>query len=444
VRFLRAARFLYVLPVLPVAASLCFVGVFGVNVVVGDQWEMAALFRKLSAGTLSFWDLWQPHNEHRFLFPRMAMLALGALTGWNNVAEMYLFQACLALTLLVLCLSLSERVRARPLLLVPVALLVFSPRQWSNMLWGYQLTFALTLLFAVLALFCLQASSRLRLAGNKYRGGIIFGAAILCATVASGSSIQGLLVWPAGFLQLLIPLSSLREKVWVLIAWVGAAVTVWTLYFLGYDARLGSENSEPPVLAFLSQPLASVEHVLTLLGSSLLPALFAGVASGALLAALVALTVVLIWRSERPHDYAFWLSLLAFSLLVLLAVTAGRGVQDPDDALVASRYTTFSLLTVASVYAMLVEFRLARRSHLASGLLLAACAMILFSAPFSYRNALDAATQHREARIEAAEILATYDSRSDQELADLNRHPEVVRRNAVALERLDYNVFASR
>jgi hypothetical protein len=443
VRFPRAARLLYVLPVLPGVASLCFVGVFGVNVVVRDQWEMAALFRKLSAGTLSFWDLWQPHNEHRFLFPRMAMLALGALTRWNNVAEMYLFQACLALTLLVLCLSLSERVRTRPLLLVPVALLVFSPRQWSNMLWGYQLTFALTLLFAVLALFCLQASSKPRLSGTKRLGGVLFGAAIVCATVASGSSIQGLLVWPAGLLQLLIPLSAGRERVWALVVWVVAAATVWTLYFLDYDARLGSHGTESPVLSFLYRPGASVEYVLNLLGSSLLPKTYAVTTCGVVLAVGAALIVVLVRRSVNPHDFAFWLSTLAFSLLVILAVTIGRGGPDADGAL-ASRYTTFSLLAITSVYAMLVEFRAARRSHLASGLLVAACALIVLCAPASYLNALGAGARHREARIEAAEILATYDSRSDQELATLNRRPEVVRRNASVLERLDYNVFANR
>lgn len=124
----------YLLILLPATLSSLFVSFFGVNVVVRDQWEMAGLFGELYSGDLSLSELWVPHNEHRFLFPRIAMLALGTVTDWNNVAEMYLIQLCLLATLVVLFFAFRDSVGARPLLFVPVAFLVFSLRQWFNML----------------------------------------------------------------------------------------------------------------------------------------------------------------------------------------------------------------------------------------------------------------------------------------------------------------------
>jgi hypothetical protein len=43
---------------------------------------------------------------------------------------------------------------------VPVALLIFSFRQYENMLFGFQISFAFTQTFGVLALYLLSSSSR--------------------------------------------------------------------------------------------------------------------------------------------------------------------------------------------------------------------------------------------------------------------------------------------
>src|SRR5947209_20106535 len=97
--------FPYILILLPVALGFFFVHLFGVNVVFADQWlAIVPLFDKLSTGTLGVSDLFAQHLEHRIFFPRVATLLLAGITKYNTVAEMYLIQICLLLTLIVLLL----------------------------------------------------------------------------------------------------------------------------------------------------------------------------------------------------------------------------------------------------------------------------------------------------------------------------------------------------
>ncbi|MGH3147439.1 MAG: hypothetical protein ACRDTR_16710, partial [Rubrobacter sp.] len=336
----------YLLILLPAALSLAFVGAFGVNVVVRDQWEMVRLFAELASGTLSFGDLWATHNEHQFFFPRIAMLVLGTLSDWNNLAEMYLIQVCLLVTLAILFLAFRRDVGSnRPFLFVPVAFLILSFRQWSNMLWGYQLTFALTLLSSVLSLFFLRTATLAWQAGRRGSGGAAFVAALSGATVAAGSSIQGLLVWPAGLLPLLAARLTASEKAVFTGIWTSAGVGVWSAYFLGYEAHLGSDSSLPNPLA---DPALGVGFFLSLLGNSLTSRPGGALACGLLLVVLAAAVAILARRARTVADYSFWLSLVALSFLILLAITAGRG--GGTEGALASRYTTFSLIAVASLY----------------------------------------------------------------------------------------------
>src|SRR5215208_1204270 len=131
---------------LPVALAFLFVYLYGVTVVHVDQWEIIPRFEKLSLGTLGVSDLFAPHNQHRMLFPWIAMLGLGTITKYNNVAEMYFTLACFLGTLTALFLVFRSSIKPRlpfllPVFFVPIAFLVFSLSQHENMLWGFQLAF---------------------------------------------------------------------------------------------------------------------------------------------------------------------------------------------------------------------------------------------------------------------------------------------------------------
>ena len=60
--------------------------------------------------------------------------AVGVVTRYNNVAEMYLILICFLVTLAVLLLAFRYKSRLWLFLFVPISFLVFSFRQYENIL----------------------------------------------------------------------------------------------------------------------------------------------------------------------------------------------------------------------------------------------------------------------------------------------------------------------
>src|SRR5215212_1502490 len=156
-RVVAGVSWLFVL--IPAVLPYLYVRAFGVNVVFADAWEMVPNFRKWFHGRLTFADLYAQENAHRMFFPKGAELALGILTKYNNVAEMYLIVSCFLVTASVLLLAFFREIRLPLIFFVPIALLIFSFRQYENMLFGFQINFAFTQTFGVLALYLLYAAS---------------------------------------------------------------------------------------------------------------------------------------------------------------------------------------------------------------------------------------------------------------------------------------------
>jgi hypothetical protein len=420
----------YALILLPGALSIAYVHEFGVNVVFRDQWSVVDLFRALSLGELSFGDLWAPHNDHRLFFPHIVMLVLGTATEWNNLAEMYLIQACFFVTLVCLLLAFRAEGGPRLILFVPIAFLVFSLRQSQNMLWGFQITFVFAQMFAILALFLLY------LAAHRTLRKATFPASLLSATVASFSAIQGLLVWPAGLLLLIVSPSRRRRKALLIAVWSLIGAGEWVIYFVGYGRNVASPSSE-----LLALPTTGGQFFLTLLGSPLFPQRGLVLVSGAIMAGLIVASLFLVWRRGKLGEYSFWLSLLAFSLFTSLAITSGR-IGRGGEAATAPKYTTFSILAVICVYAILLKLGGEERTRLTTALVGSASVVILSSIAVSYWNGINLGAEIRATREEAAYVLSTYESQPDERLEVIHGRPETVKRRAPILEELGYNVFS--
>jgi hypothetical protein len=419
----------------PAALPYLYVRAFGVNVVFADAWDMVLVFRKWSSGRLAFADLYAQHVEHRMFFPRGAELLLGILTRYNNVAEMYLIVSCFLVTAGVLLLAFRRENGLPLLFFVPIALLIFSFRQYENMLFGFQISFAFTQTFGVLALYFLYSSSR-----NSYRL-YAFVAALGSATVASFSTAQGLLVWPAGLLGLLLGPTSTLGKKWTLAGiWVAVGLAEWVAYFVDYKTPQG----HPPLPSVLSHVGTAMEYFLTLLGSALFWRSEYALAGGLVIGCLALGGILAMFRSGVLRGHSFWISLLSYTLLILATITLGRAGMFGVWQAAVSRYTTFSVLAVASVYAMLAKIPLASRLGVIRAVLIFTLAgAILLSAGISYRNGVEVGRAQEASRERAAYVLKTYKSQPDARLAALlYPHPEIVRRRAPLLERLGYNVFS--
>jgi hypothetical protein len=430
-RVVAGVSWLFVL--IPAALPYLYVHAFGVNVVFADAWDMVLVFRKWFSGRLAFADLYAQHVEHRMFFPRGVELLLGSLTRYNNVAEMYLIVSCFLITAAVLLLAFRREIGLPLIFFVPVALLIFSFRQYENMLFGFQISFAFTQTFGVLALYLLYSSSR-----DNFRA-YAFAAALGSATIASFSTAQGLLVWPAGLLGLLLG-SVVRPGKKVLVGlWGIVGVAEWVAYFVDYKTPRG----HLPLLHAVSHIGTATEYFLTLLGSALFWQPDHAFSGGLVIGCLALAMFLATYGRGVLREHSFWISLLFYSLFILATITLGRAGMFGVWQAAISRYTTFSILAVASIYTLLARMVFVRSSGVGRAVLLVALfGIVLLSAGISYRNGIEAGRVQEASRERAAHVLETYRSQPDVRLAALYPRPETVRSRAPVLQRLGYNVFS--
>jgi hypothetical protein len=187
------------LAAVPPAYLLIVILTYTVDVPFADQWALVPLLDRFYRGKLAFGDLWTQHNEHRLLFPRLAMLALARLTGWNTHAEM-LLSVALAGGIFAVLLS-QARASARRLdtgwrWLAPVlALIVFSLGQAESWWGGWNIQIFMSALAACAAIALLARP------GLRWLNLLL---ALVCGVVATYSYAPGLLIWPVGLGLLLL------------------------------------------------------------------------------------------------------------------------------------------------------------------------------------------------------------------------------------------------
>ncbi|HEV2095422.1 MAG TPA: hypothetical protein VGQ82_02860 [Chthoniobacterales bacterium] len=321
----------------------------GVNVPFWDEWSLVDLFEKAHAHRLSFADFFAQNNEHRVVFPKIVFLALEHFTHWNTRAEMFFSVFLCALTALCLQWVLWRTLRL-PLprvliLMLVINVLLFSPCQYENWLWGYQLAcFLLTFcLLAGVAALCseLPQSLKFLLAGG-------------CAVVATFSGGNGMLLWPLLLLSFLLRADSSNRG--AAIRWSGAWIVITAcaagLYFFHYQ----KPRWHPPlaasrnlvdyycyVAAFLGSPLGRHAE-----GASLIGPVSVGSAALALFI-FFAGAIAWSWRDRALLRNAVpWISIGSFALLSAVLACITRIGFGRIQAL-ESRYTTFSLLFVLSL-----------------------------------------------------------------------------------------------
>lgn len=330
---------------IPLAILVVLVVRSWVNLPWNDEWALAFTLQDVDAGTLSLADLAFQHGEHRILFPRIFMLATAWLSDWDTRATMAVGIA-IAATSLVVLRTIARRTMASGVaagaLTVMTAWLLFSPVQWENWLWGWEIAWFLNVLGVVLTLWLLS-DDELPLP-RWVRLGLAAAAAILAMySIASGG-----FAWLAGLVVLVI-----RRWSWPQIAtWAGlAGVTVY-IYSRGYTpVQQGSL-----VDRLLDDPIASIEYALTYLGA---PLSLGGEqattrAGGVIVAITIAAIALIAWRRpSRLVTAAPWIGLAVYTLAASATTASGRLEYGLIQAL-SSRYTTVAMLLLISAAALTV------------------------------------------------------------------------------------------
>jgi len=423
------ARSAYVLIFLPFLLGLAYVYVYGVNLGCYDPLStLVPLIRKSYDGTLAFADLWAQQNEHRCLFAFLVALPLALVTHWNSVAEMYLVQlGLLAITVAYLYVFRDTcEVRVRPWLFVPIAFLVFSVRQYQTMLHAFGCMQAA--LETVAAFFCLYLLNRPRRVTAKFLGAVLF--AVMC----SYTSGQGLLVWPAGLLPILLAPLSKRQKTALATIWCAVAAVVSFFYFWGWV--------RPP---YHPGPKLSFHYFAAIVGGALFPYPEVSIATigGILLLLLSGASLVLTVNNGMARRYSFWLTIMLYGILVNAETSVGRGGFGTAHAL-ASRYATFSLFTVVGLYAILSSLNYEKLTRLVPALWGAALALAVVGIYVSGVEGYEAAEASRRERDYHVFVFRTADTQPDEALplAEWETGP-VIRSTLQFLKEHKLNVYAS-
>lgn len=417
------------------AASAMVVGMLFLYVFV---YRLNGVWQDHLASTIAFslWDqhapmghyLFQQHNEHRILVPRLVILGLGLLTRWNNVPEMFAHAMlmCIAAGLLF---TAFRREGGTLGAFLPALLMALSPRSYDA-LTGFGFPHYLAILFYVAALCQLVFG----------RGWIAFAGAVLCGEAATFSLANGLWVWPFGLAVILSRLrtSDTRAGTWTrAAAWAIASTVTIAAYFHDY---LPTGNHSDASF-FVHHPLRAIGHFLALNGTVFATTVPFAIALGALALVLyvwIAALAVRDWwqRGEQP-PYGFW---LVVSVLASNAtVTAGRAIFGPIQAL-DSRYAAFVALAPIGAY-WCVAVR--RRGWGAAPVLTGVLGSLLTAGYINVTIQTWAVapawySRHKE----AAYVLYTMRSQPDSEVLKVGPIVSETRWFSSELERMHLNVFA--
>jgi hypothetical protein len=227
----------------------------------------------------------------------------------------------------------------------PVAFLMLSFCQYGNILWGFQMAWYLVLVSMAAAFYLVDRISLTWLA---------FVGALAAAVIGSFSSLQGLLIWPAGLVLLYH-----RRRTWRYVApWLVAGVAATALYVHNFNNDEGAAAHN----AVLHHLMGAAKFYTFAIGDILgIPFRLGQAGSNwislfGLLIIVLAVLVVAVYgiRRQEGSGGPVGVALICVGLLFAAMVTEGRGVFGFWGAS-ASRYTTFDLLVPIGIYLALLD-----------------------------------------------------------------------------------------
>lgn len=406
---------------------MLYIFLFGVNVVFWDEWDIVPLFQKLHGGTLGFSDLFLPHNEHRILFPKLVFLLVDTISRYNTVVEMFCIFAFLCGTFIIFFLAFC-RCKSSFVAFLPISFLLFNLKQLDNLLWGFQIGFAMTQFFSILSLYLLSAYLK-----HKQQCLLLL-CSSACAFVASFSSLPGIFVWPAGFFMLLVVPPCRKTE---LFAWSATGMCVFALYFWGLNSP-----AMPSAKYMFSHLDKMGMFVLLEIGSSLHLKDQLLAAEGIFIIIIFGNALYTSFKKRVLSKNVFWIAVAAFSLISLLAIAAGRMTLNFESS-ADSRYVAFSALFVVATYGFLLSlYEEAKHKRVFLCLLYAFYVLFLAALPYDYSIGFMLGKESRDYKMLLSLALLHYEKEPDDVLRRLYPDSSIVKARAPLLKKYGYNVFS--
>ena len=274
--------------------------------------------------------LWAQHNEHRLIIPRIIALLQYYILGHINFRHLTLIGNLFWSTSLILIIREHRKRAQLPLLFyVPLSFLWFSLVHHENTFWamaGLQNYGAI--FFSVVALRCLLSGKALS----------------ACLACAAGV-LTSLMCWP--LFVLCIALALVRRTWRQAAALAGTALFLAILYFHRYTPTSGHPLVSVAVLDLevtLAYGLAVMGSVVRHAGYSITLGLFS----------VAAILYLVFLRKTSPWSIA--LALLALLQAATIAIgRSGYGGARYEGAVIASRFTSTSILAAIALYLLVLD-----------------------------------------------------------------------------------------
>lgn len=331
--------------ILGAAVVLFWVGSFGVNVPIADDWDHVKTSVRWHDHGSDAKSLFAPHNEHCLAIPRLLNHAALVATGGNYRMVLFL-NAAIGLGTLAAVLAFASRwpltQAAFAALAAGITALMSGWCQWQNWIWAFQTPWFLLPLILIAAAVAVARVGSVRLAVAATAVAAMLGP--LC--MANGLFV-GWALLPAVALRLA---DEPQRGRWRPLAITVAVVVAATAFGLSIVARSRGPNLGGPA-AVLASPLEAMRLFLAVLGSPLDPrGAFHGektlstVAGGLSLALGIVSAIAGLRASWRrsPRDLGPGFSLMTYGLASVAVVVVGRLSLLASEP-VESRYHTFAI-----------------------------------------------------------------------------------------------------
>ncbi|MGD1809281.1 hypothetical protein ACP6PL_28140 [Dapis sp. BLCC M126] len=417
---------------------------YSVNFPFSDQWPLAIMFEKIYAGNLSFSDLFSQFHESRKFFPRLIFIGLAYLTNWDVRYEMlviFLLTCIVSLNVYWLSrLTLKNNFITTLFLLAISNLLIFSPAQYENWLWGIQVVVYIPI--ACLTGCLVIAQKKLSL---KTKLIICF---CLC-TVSTFSYANGMLTWVLVFPGLTILASGkwqeiFTKNIWIILGGLFGFIANLVVYFYNYQ----KPDKHPSFLSAISHPVDTFHYFLTFLGA---PLAFENLTVATIIGVLVfSLWVFICWQLFRLvktdflllHRLIVWLIIGVYAIISGAVTAVGRVGFGVSQAL-APRYTAFSLyLMVSLIYLLAIFLQVTTQNNTRKKLIrynsLLLISILLVLHINTAINALDRMSDRRVILLQSKACLLMINVIHKDECLVMKRSPEPLIKTANILDELGF------
>ena len=316
---------------------------------------------------------------------------------------------------------------------IPIAWIMFSFRQFENILWGWQIQIYLCVLVFVASVYMLEKSERI-----NYK----FVIAVLSGAISSFSFFTGLLVWPVGFI--FIALRRMRNRNKLLFLWIISSIIIYILYFYNW-----TRASPQSTLFIFKQPVEVIKYLFTVIGSPMTFDTNVAITIGVLTILLTIIVfIILIHHNSLLIKNAKWIALMSFSLFSTFAMAIGRSVGGVEQAM-SSRYTTIIVLLYVGLYIIILnlcEFHTTVKDKRKYVFLKGFMVIIIISGILTgYVDGFKAGEDTYESRLNSYYYLLEYKSTSDNNLRTfLYPWGNVARERASILEKYNFSVFSDK